>query len=162
MRSSRTGAYTPRRHGHVDRHRSRPRPSSYRGTAHRGHYQHDQIDTCCNFGLSFSSVTPRAMTGWVVLQVVSLIFQLLLWQEARAHLALYEQTLSEHCAAEHRIHGVCIGPTWNLSSWHTFALNGGAGRLPYGCGHEWRNGRHFGRRANFHAGAHSTDRRTQQ
>lgn len=53
--------------------------------------------------------------GWLALQGLGLLYQVVLWNEVSTNLAAYEATLEEYCGPEHRQHGVCLGPVWNLS-----------------------------------------------
>jgi len=53
--------------------------------------------------------------GWLVLQVIGLLFQVLLMNEISRHLGDFENTLAVHCGPEHLKTDICLGPTWNLS-----------------------------------------------
>lgn len=53
--------------------------------------------------------------GWLVLQVIALLFQVVLMNEISRHLFDFENTLAVHCGPEHVQTDICLGPTWNLS-----------------------------------------------
>mmetsp|Transcript_11632 Transcript_11632/g.37120 ORF Transcript_11632/g.37120 Transcript_11632/m.37120 type:complete len:498 (-) Transcript_11632:207-1700(-) len=82
----------------------------------------DYFDT----GFTLREITPQSVNLWLVFQIVSLLFQLLLWSEVAGHLSEFEEVISHQCAPEHRRHGVCMGPKWNVSAWQDVVLGGTA------------------------------------
>ncbi|CAE8608234.1 unnamed protein product [Polarella glacialis] len=71
--------------------------------------------------------------AWLLLQAFGLVFQLVLLGEVSRNLEAFEITLSSFCGAEHRQHGVCLGPAWNLSytGTLTFPPSGGQGDFDF-------------------------------
>jgi len=101
-----------------------------RSRAHRGgldgnrHWDRSDKSIVSTAGLQFSAVSPTTMGLWTGVQVLGLFYQWMLWQEAKGHLELYEQTLATQCGRGHLQHGICEGPLWNISAWERFALEG--------------------------------------
>ncbi|CAJ1386096.1 unnamed protein product [Effrenium voratum] len=77
-----------------------------------------------NTGLTLQVVSVATIRAWLAFQVVSLVLQYNFWREVGGNLALFDDTLSVHCAPERSKHGVCIGPLWNVSTWEEFVLQG--------------------------------------
>jgi len=92
----------------------------------------DYFDT----GFTLRELGPQAVRLWLGLQVVSLVFQLLLWNEVSGHLWEFEEIISEECAPTRLSHGVCTGPMWNVTSFQDITLS----TMPGGgvpSSHEW-------------------------
>lgn len=65
------------------------------------------------------------LIAWLVLQVLVGIFQVGLLFEVGRHLAALEDLLATHCGPGHQRHGVCLGPSWNMSYYHAIPMNPG-------------------------------------
>jgi len=89
----------------------------------------------CGSGLTCRTISSLEVRAWTALQVMGLFFHWSLWREVGEHLSLYDATLAENCAPPRRRHGICLGPLWNLTSWHETTLVG-AGYAT------WRVGNH--------------------
>lgn len=101
------------------------RPAGRLGHTPRSYRRDDEAQSLvAKAGLQFRTVSPATMGFWTALQVVGLIFQWHLWQEAKGNLDLYEHTLATQCRHGQVRHGVCTGPIWNVSAWDRFTLEG--------------------------------------
>jgi len=72
------------------------------------------ISFCCDDFKARRLKAPLVL-GWLALQVLGLLYQAVLLNEVSNNLTAYEATLAEYCGPEHRQHGICLGPVWNLS-----------------------------------------------
>lgn len=65
------------------------------------------------------------LIAWLVLQVLGAVFQVGLLFEVGHHLAALEDLLATHCGAGQQRHGVCLGPSWNMSYYDAIPMNPG-------------------------------------
>lgn len=72
------------------------------------------LASCCDDFRPRKIKAPLVL-GWLVVQVVGLLFQVLLLSEISSHLVDFENALAAHCGPEHLRADICLGPTWNLS-----------------------------------------------
>lgn len=80
--------------------------------------EEDYFDT----GFTIREISPAVARGWLALQGIGLLFQLLLWREVVGHLSEYDAAVAAQCDEGHLQHGVCTGPMWNLSMYHEAEL----------------------------------------
>jgi len=85
----------------------------------------DLEDDFWDTGFTLREIKPQAIRAWMVFQVVSLFFEVMLWSEVSEHLSEFEDTIMQQCSGPHLKHGVCIGPTWNVSAWEDTTLGTG-------------------------------------
>lgn len=90
----------------------------YQATAGSVGGEADLLDT----GFALREIGPKAIRAWLALQAAAVFFQLLLWREVSAHLSEFEGLVAQECAKERLVHGVCVGPMWNVSSWQDVVL----------------------------------------
>jgi len=75
-------------------------------------------------GFTTREISPQAIRLWLLLQVTGFLFQFALWREVSSHLADFEDVVARECGPQHRVHGVCAGPSWNTSKFENFRLAG--------------------------------------
>eukprot|EP00930_Biecheleria_cincta_P091278 TRINITY_DN80806_c0_g1_i1.p1 TRINITY_DN80806_c0_g1~~TRINITY_DN80806_c0_g1_i1.p1 ORF type:complete len:442 (+),score=58.19 TRINITY_DN80806_c0_g1_i1:87-1412(+) len=75
-------------------------------------------------GFTVREVGAQVVRAWLLLQAVGLLFQVGLWREVSSHLADFEDVIARECAPEHVHHGICAGPSWNMSKFDQFVLRG--------------------------------------
>lgn len=83
-------------------------------------------------GFALRTIWPATTKLWLAVQVVGLLFQAALWHEITCNSAEFEETVSKQCAGDRTRHGVCIGPTWNLSTWLELVLHGSSRHRDFG------------------------------
>ncbi|CAJ1430324.1 unnamed protein product [Effrenium voratum] len=85
-------------------------------------YTQDEADWMAT-GFTAREISPQVIKIWLVLQVISLLFEFNLWLEVSSHLADFEDVLSRECS-QHQLHGICAGSSWNASAFEDFSLTG--------------------------------------
>jgi len=75
-------------------------------------------------GFTTREISQQAIRAWLIFQAAGFLFQFLLWQEVSLHLADFEDVVARECGPQHRVHGVCAGPSWNTSKFEDFQLAG--------------------------------------